>query len=185
MSDLKLGVLIDASAQRDAIHIAVAPVVASQILAPGDHVGFLPGSTEGVAAAGTAATPIGIVDPFLKDYVQVGERFWMFLYPQTITSLRHDWTHPAFASAPVAVVTDDKAASEKWLREFAEEVGVSYGVLMDAAEEWLTLGEYYTFRGRDTPKAVYIKREEMWKHYEIVTGTKVDDHESTFFTCAC
>jgi hypothetical protein len=36
------------------------------------------------------------VDPFLADPVQPGQMFWLFLYPQTITGLRHVWEHLAF-----------------------------------------------------------------------------------------
>ena len=38
--DVKLGSLIDGPAQRDAIHIAVAPVVAGEPLLPGQHGGL-------------------------------------------------------------------------------------------------------------------------------------------------
>ena len=81
-------------AKRDAVHIAVAPVVAGEPLQPGQHVGLL---EDGRAYA--SAKPIGIVDPFSTDAVVAGLRFWLFLYPGTVTSLRHDWTHPhpAFA----------------------------------------------------------------------------------------
>lgn len=42
MSDLKLGeVITDTSQQRDAIHIAVAPVIAAKQLHAGQHVGFV------------------------------------------------------------------------------------------------------------------------------------------------
>ena len=85
-----IGQLCGDDARRDAIHFAVAPVEAGMDLRPGDHVGL----TDGRASRGAKA--IGIVDPFLKGEVKEGQRFWLFLYPNTITSLRHVWTHPAF-----------------------------------------------------------------------------------------
>jgi len=77
--------------RRDAIHIAIAPVTASGELRPGQHVGPLPDGRFGVVEK-----PIGIVDPFLPGPVQDGQPFWLCLYPYTITSLRHVWTHPEF-----------------------------------------------------------------------------------------
>ncbi len=40
MSDVKLGSLINGPKVRDAIHVAVAPVVATEKLMPGQHIGF-------------------------------------------------------------------------------------------------------------------------------------------------
>ncbi len=86
--------ITDGDRRRDAVHVAVAPVTAVERLVPGQHVGLTRGDTE---HAGPAAECIGIVDPFLTAAVEAGERFWLFLYPNTVTSLRHVWTHPAFA----------------------------------------------------------------------------------------
>lgn len=106
-----LGSIIkDQDAAKDAIHIAIAPVVAAITLGVGEHVGFIDGSCEKVSIR--AAVHIGIVDPFLRTSVMAGERFWLFLYPGTITSLRHDWTHPAFTGAP----SKEDVAFLDWLR---------------------------------------------------------------------
>ena len=88
-----LGEIIQSNGHmRDAVHVAVAPVTAAEHLKPCMHVGFVsPGDTEMV---GLCDHPIGIVDPFLKQPVEAGQRFWLCLYPGTITSLRHSWQNP-------------------------------------------------------------------------------------------
>ncbi len=94
-----IGKLIEgADARRDAIHVAVAPVEAAEELGPGRHVALRAGK----AVHATGDDGIGIVDPFLRAPVLPGQRFWLFLYPNTITSLRHVWTHPAFMAVPPA-----------------------------------------------------------------------------------
>jgi hypothetical protein len=98
----RLGELIaDGDRRRDAIHIAVAPVTAAVRLAPGQHVGLI---REGdLELVGPCDHAIGIVDPFLAEEIERGQRFWLFLYPGSITALRHVWTHPAFTAAAAAV----------------------------------------------------------------------------------
>lgn len=88
----KLGKLCDETDRRDAVHIALAPVTAAQALLPGQRV-----ELNGKGEATFATEGIGIVDPFLQEPVKKGDRFWLMLLPGTITGLRHQWTHPAFA----------------------------------------------------------------------------------------
>lgn len=103
MSNPILGQLLPThEKQRDAVHVAIAPVTAAQPLSPGQHVGFV--AENGTEFVGHSPDLIGIVDPFLKQEVQTGERFWLFLYPGTVTSLRHVWTHPTFTSAAKKVM---------------------------------------------------------------------------------
>lgn len=92
----------DGDRRRDAIHIAVAPVTATERLRPGQHVGLVSNDTEHVGVMVSSETCIGIVDPFLNEAVEKDQRFWLLLYPNTITSLRHYWTHPDFTPSVVA-----------------------------------------------------------------------------------
>ena len=78
---------------RDAVHLAIVSVVAAHELIPGQHIGLIDRASRLV---GESSEPIGIVDPFLTGTVHPGERFYLCLYPNTVTGMRHVWSHPAF-----------------------------------------------------------------------------------------
>jgi hypothetical protein len=180
----EIGKILTGNHERDAIHIAVAPVIAKETLVPGQAVGLIEDSVDIV---GKHANPIGIVDPFLTTSVRRGEKFWMFLYPNTITSLKHNWTHPAFEDAEVKKMLDKvsgNSESRRFLEDYARQVQLSYKELLDAAGTYLLRGDDYCL-SFDTPDIVYSQPEEFWKHYQIVTGEPVEDHSATFFRCAC
>jgi len=177
-----LGQLITGTIERDAVHIAVAPVVAAHVLIPGEAIGFLANDQETV---GRDVEPIGIVDPFLKASVRTGQRFWMFLYPNTITSLNHVWSHPAFSNEPKV---DAKAASERWMRDWAvKHMGCDYYgdgekrspelAYADAIEAGHShrVGPYEDARDHID--------SEWWSHWETITGQHGDREE--YFSCAC
>lgn len=103
---IPVGKLAEASAGRDAIHVAIAPVTAPDYLDPGQHV-------DALGHHGPGRTLVGIVDPFLTERVKPGERFYVFLYPNTVTSLRHVWTHPAFLVRPPAAGPEAMARAIK------------------------------------------------------------------------
>lgn len=81
---------------RDAIHLAVEPVVAGEPLEPGEDIGIENGVAWGKS---DHIKKVGIVDPFLKDRVKTGEKFWLIVYPRQITSLRHVWEHLVLGGA--------------------------------------------------------------------------------------
>ena len=183
-------ILTDDVGGRDAVHVAVISAEAGSLLTPGQHVGRLTGATDDHLTVGYASEPIGIVDPFLQAYVQKGQRFWLYLYPRTITSLRHNWTHPAFADAPVNTSyspPSQKLASEQWLRDFVERSdcpgyeAVVAAAIGDEAERWND--EYLHFSGQEAHGAI---PREFWDHIEVVTGQKIpQEKRASYFSCSC
>ena len=96
-SSLKPGELItDGDRRRDAFHVAVAPVTAGVSLQPGEHVGLV----DNRDTVAPCDDNVGIVGPFLPKCVEPGQRFLLWLYPNTVTGMRHVWSHPAFIPRP-------------------------------------------------------------------------------------
>lgn len=174
-----LGKIIAQPQQRDAIHIAVAPVIATEKLYPGQEVVWGDAHTnDGVRAGVVGEMPLGIVDPYLKGPVFPNQTFWMFLMPGTVTVVRHEWVHPAFSAHVAGAV-----GSEKYVRDMAERLDMTPGRLIEAAKDFLHEGRYLTggseMEGEFTPP-------EFWPHFENLTGIKVDeDHRENFFSCSC
>lgn len=188
MSDVKslgIGKLITTPQQRDAIHCAINPVLAGENLLPGDKVFIQDGKAVRSLRSGTT---IGVVDPFLEVPVAEGEEFWLWLNPGSITSLRHEWTHPAFEPKEPTVAkpapepeTTIKSVSEEWMRKWAvRHMGVDctedevYDCAINAGHE-LSVGPYESARD-------YIN-DEWWNHWENITGCKGQRGE--YFSCGC
>ena len=200
--DLKLGHLIEGEQFRDAIHIAVAPVTAKEKLYPGQRAGLVSGSNCEVAAA-RHGNGQGIIDPFLDGAVFPGERCWLFLYPQTVTGMRHEWQHPAFADTPVAaapaVPAADKPASEQWMRDFAAQHFSHLSEHYDGtgrlytAEELIEFGKDFLLgNGRHVQQGSeslrdYANTAEFWQHFEVITGMMVPEYQrhNSPFCCTC
>lgn len=182
MDNLKLGEIITTEQNRDAIHIAVIPVEAGQKLLPGERV-WMDGGKAMLGAIGS----IGVVDPFLRlDFaVQPGQKFWLYLNPGSITSLRHEWTHPAFEKP--AIVETAPSAAEKTIRDMAENMGLSYGALVefgrDHAQDY---DDGYVVQQGDESWRDNFNAEAFWPAYEAVTGEKVPENKRDhFFSCSC
>ena len=88
-----LGTIHTKEEKRDAIHLAVEQVIASERLYPGQHIII---NEKGEALGVNPGAGLGVVDPFLLNVVDKGDRFWFVMYPRQVHSLRHVWSHPAF-----------------------------------------------------------------------------------------
>lgn len=180
-----LGMIIDENQKRDAIHLAVEPMVSKYCMAPGQHL-----TANGEMCGEYDDNAVGIVDPFLKEAVKPGEYFWLVLYPRTIKSLRHVWEHPSFPQSEINVDDESVASSKKWIEDYANSFPqgmygeyVSYWCLINGAKEFLYSNDYLNKGDIFDGKRL---NQEFWHHYEIVTGEKVDENKKqNFFTCSC
>ena len=176
-----LGRLVTDDQPRDAVHIAVVPVVAGEDTWAGQHVGLEEGKLS------RKAKNIGVVDPFLTVPVKAGEKCWLFLYPGSITSLSHLWSHPAFDQQDAGRISKDVhiAKSKAWIAEHAELLGLSADVLMENGSSWLEYDDYIVQHGSERWRDNF-NPTEFWHHYEVITGKVVpEDKKQSFYCCTC
>lgn len=181
-----LGTILDGDEGRDAVHVAVIAMRAHAQLQPGQKVGV--GHTTTTGGTTAILDPVGIVDPFLTHVVEEGEWFWMFVYPRTITEMRHHWEHPDIPSDSQREATRDTLkkmrggeASERFLRDWAQREGWDYDRMIRDAEHWVRYGMTVS-----TGNIEIGLPGDFWKHYEKVTGENVpDERRSSFYRCAC
>lgn len=190
----RIGKLIEGEAERDAIHIAVYPAIAGERLWMGNRVKLRHGTSNVAIRDEYSDEIVGIVDPFLEGYsVEEGERFWIFLFPNTVTGMVHHWSHPAFDNPPARPENEH----ELWLRDFAERWNFDWDELIETAirpntkEEddrgWA--GRWVTSRGHDLHSAGELGAdyELFWYHLEGFTGANFSPNhrEGLSWSCTC
>lgn len=180
-----LGTIIT-EGSRDAIHLAVEPVIAGETLYPGQDIGLKDGKAYGLPAQVKA---VGIVDPFIKGKVIEGSMFWLIVYPRQITSLRHVWAHPDFDKQEIKVdVESEFHKAQAWIQEFGERTGETYNELMRVADSVVKSGgnswDHEYIHGGEEKEGTF--EYEFWDHYAIVRGVVVpEDKRDSFFSCSC
>jgi hypothetical protein len=197
-------ILPDDVGGRDAVHVAVIAVKASgNRIYPGAEVGVKL-TAEGYIASPTMSPHVGIVDPFIKGAIGHGARFWLYLYPRSITGLNHSWTHPEFPDTDALPLAGGEAsASERWLREFIASAdcpdyddminilkriadGEMSGQIGESSDDWSGYrfdGDMLHFNGFDAHGSIPA---EFWVHAEAVIGKPITKGEKPeYFSCSC
>lgn len=167
---------IPSESKRDAVHIALAPVIPNEDMEPGARVVFVKsGDTVNVKRAEKGARPVGVIDPFLEQKASKGWHCWMLLMPKSIVGLRHEWAHPAFGGT-------SESQSEAWLREMAIKYETTYDKLVAEA-----ISGEGSFFGTDIDYEDFYADADFWHHIEVVSGKKLskDHRENTSYRCAC
>lgn len=186
-----LGQILPGDKGRDALHVAIMSVQASDVLYPGQDIQLTHPEEGGkYVAYCTVGKGHGIVDPFLKHRVEKDQWFWMYLYPNTVTGMRHHWEHPEIKHThpndSVSEIPSEKVrAAKEWLEEFAGVVEMTYDDLIECLTDYIQFGDSYCL-GFDIPNRCYTDRYEMWINYRIVTGCNdYVDTNTMPFRCAC
>lgn len=168
---------------RDAVHVAVVPLTAAEILIPGQRVGNQ-GNAHG-------SPVVGIVDPFLDRPVPAGARFWCFLMPGTIRSLRHHWQHDGFGepAPPTAPAPPDASmvlTARRELEGKADELSLTYDRLMAVLDDYHAGRITYYVVDESISYQTDEEMERLWTWWGIVRGTHHDPNDrSNFFSCSC
>jgi hypothetical protein len=187
-------IITDKDVGRDAIHLACEPVIAGVPLFPGQHIGRLKDGRYGPAAEKL----VGIVDPFLTHQVLIDQKFLLVVYPRTITSLRHVWSHPDFVedvdqreeAAKKYYNRDEKEAALERLFVAANDFGETLDPVVSAQNvvDAMDYG-YITVYGTDAYGKIDIPTE-LWYLYRAAYGrTAAYDPSNTddgvYFSCSC
>ena len=183
-------ILPDDAGGRDAVHVAVFSAHSKARLYPGRRVGIV-AHGEVDTEVSHKGEHIGIVDPFLDDPTEPGERVWVYLYPRTITGLSHKWSHPAFEeTATTYAPPSSKLTSEKWLRDFIggadcpgyETVIGAAASVADGSSGSRWDGDYLHFDGLDAHGEI---PPEFWDHVSVVLGRPIKGPRAKYFSCGC
>ncbi len=129
-----LGTIHEEQQYRDAIHLGVEPVEAGENLPVGADIGI---AEDGKAYLSgkkkNNVKGVGIVDPFLQNAVQKGEKFWLVVYPRKITSLLHVWTHPDFPDEKPKELSE--LTSDELMQEIQRRLVSTVSVLQESERE--------------------------------------------------
>lgn len=181
-----LGTIITVNEKRDAIHLAVEPVIAGEDLEPGMHVRLVGGK----AYVTKVGKGVGIVDPFLEEGPYEGQMFWLVVYPRQIKSLRHVWEHPSFPKSSQTVNNTSPTQNLEAIKDakkaitiIAESIEATYDELMRAAHDYYDNDEMWN-EGERFEAIDNSIPDEFWAHYSTVTGKPYKDL-GHFLSCSC
>lgn len=209
-----LGTIPTENAVRDAVHIAIVPLIAGEKLYTNEKFRLGQGSetvafkvTDSVYRSdelpdGQRFTSIGIVDPwyvtpeeFREQYhywhfVPQGHRFYGILNPNSVTGMTHHWEHPSF------IGNVETNPSKVWLLNFCDRWGLDFetvvhkaSTLPDGPWDDSYRGTYITTIGVDCHNFDDLGEDGplFWQYLAVYLGrTFSQDHQdSVGWSCSC
>lgn len=187
-NEAKLGILPKGDEGRDAVHVAIIPVQASEDLS----AGFVRLDANGKAMRCDYKNAIGVADPFMQHPAKKDSWFWLCLFPKTIKGLRHVWEHPAFPreTSPPPGESDERKESEAWVKDYVrrhcpywhEEPDSGYSEFMRYVEQERLIFYY----GSDCHGLDDVEdADELFSHLSVILGRPITASYFEAFTCSC
>lgn len=182
-----IGKILTKTMSRDAVHVAVVQCTAPEWeeLSPGEHVriGADYVANKDFRGHGTH----GIVDPYLKKTVKPKQSFWVFLYPGTITDLKHVWSHPDLPEINSHASGMSFGEAEEHLKKCAEDWGVtSFHEFLDAISHHTGTGiPTFSITIQDWDELSPEEYRKFWDAAEVYFGESFskEHREGTYFSC--
>lgn len=162
---------------RDAIHVAIIPVVARQDLNPGEHVGLDKNYIEGYGVTNYSTPKVGIIDPYITEPIKKGDLVYLCLYPNTVEDMTHSWKHHLFKKDIVNEKHDTQYKLEQLLRESNCHISIAELIKGIQNNDSIWVGDDDSLDGMNDNKF------EILDLVEELTSTKAGD--DVYFRCAC
>ena len=171
--------------ERDAIHVAVIPLMAGESYMRSGEKVRLSLESHNVAMNGDYGNHIGVIDPFMEgSSLNEGDWFWCFLKPGTVTGMRHHWQHPSFEGFEPP--TNDH---ELWLRQFCDKWNFNFQELIEEGIGSASSCGWVTAKGHDLHSGAELGEdlELFWMHLEGYTGKEIPDdrRQNLEWDCSC
>lgn len=115
----KVGSFLKAGEKKDAIHVAVIPVTTNNVFKPGTAVSVYYDIALKQFVVNTTGKKVGVIDPFLNRPTRYGDIVYLFLYPNTVKNLRHDWEHPDLVE-PEEPAFEPENPNSNWFGDYEE-----------------------------------------------------------------
>ena len=179
MSDTKLGEVPTRIGERDAVHVAIVAMEASEQLRPGQYVNFTGDPQYPIAIPTHAEEAIGIVDPFSTQMMEAGHAVWVCLFPGSVTGMKHHWFHPDFV---------ENSDVPKIVNVVADICGKTVTALLEDMKYHADFNyDDWQMDNSERYKEVTSEQwEEVWKYVGSIHTLKPSKYErSSPYTCSC
>lgn len=178
MSDVNLFENPNENSHRDAIHVAIEPGIAGVNFRYAKYVRQF--NNEWFPCNEDECH--GIINPWIEQDINKGDRFWVFIKPGTVNGMRHHWSHPELDDKSKSRPT--KQESREWLEAYTRSNDCpSLDEILEGLSgdpDYRIDDEYFHCHGRDAHG--YIS-PEFWFHIENLTGFKTDKPGQ--WSCSC